>query len=543
LFENIAAIDIGTSSVKVITVKTGLKDFQVKSFAYEDIDLNIEDPGEALNDALFRVLREEDITGMKTITTLPMERAIIRNVTFPFSDVEKIAEAIPYEAEENIPFNIDQMVLDFQSLKSENKEEGRILLAATHKEGMYEFIRILGEQKIRPVVMKLEANCLFQCYRYFNTIEDESVIQLHIGNSKTIVNIIRNNNLLYTRSLSIGISDIKKEISEILKLSPTETSQVFHHLSLDITSLENNMQKGAYRSLDITKPKLKKIYNAAVEVVDDLTEQINLTIKAFFINKGDLDFNRLLISGGGSNLAGIGTRISKGLGIPVVALPFLEEYKEQKLQTQFPIVFGAILSHLNKKSYSINFLKGEFLPDVDRSSRKVYYLSGMFLAATLIILLLNVIISTILTSKSNSQYDRIIAEKYKRYFKGKKVSENPLAEANKIIKKEKTELENIKLLVKHDVSVLDLLNDILLNFKGQENFELKNLVINERVIRFDGSAGTSNTIDDFKEKLIKSKKYDSVSLNIKLSRKNDVRFTMTIKQKIAKDKKKKGKLK
>ncbi len=543
MFENIAAIDIGTSSVKVITVKTGLRDFQVKSFAYEDIDLNVEDPGEALNDALSRVLREEDITEMKTITTLPMERAVIRNVTFPFSDVEKIAEAIPYEAEENIPFHIDQMVLDFQSLKSDSREEGRILLAATHKEGMHQFIRVLGEQNIRPVVMKLEANCLFECYRYFNTIEDESVIQLHVGNSKTLINIIRDNNLLYTRSVSMGISHIRKEISGILKLSPAETSRVFDQLSLDITSFENNVQKGIYRNLDITKPKLKKIFNAAIEVIEDLGEQINLTVKAFSVNTGDLDFNRLLISGGGSNLAGIGTRISKGLGIPVVALPFLEDYKEQKLQTQFPVVFGAILSYLNKKSYSINFLKGEFLPDVDRSSRKVYYLSGMFLAATLLVLLINIIISTVLTSKSNSQYDRIIADKYKRYFKGKNVPENPIAEANKKIKKEKAELDNIRVLVKHDASVLDLLNDILLNFKGQENFELKNLVINERIIRFDGSVGTSNTIDDFKEKLIKSKKYDSVSLNIKLSRKNDVRFTMTIKQKSEKDIKKKGKQK
>jgi type IV pilus assembly protein PilM len=543
LFENIAAIDIGSSSVKVITVRTGLRDFQVKSFAYEDIDLNIEDQGEALKDALARVLREEDIREIKTITTLPMERAIIRNVTFPFNDVEKIAEAIPYEAEENIPFNIDQMVLDFQSLKSENSEEGRILLAATHKEGMHEFIRVLGEQEIRPVVMKLEANCLFECYRYFNTIEDEHVIQLHIGNSKTIINIVRNNSLLYTRSVSIGISHIRKEISDILKLSPAETSSLFDRLSLDITSFENNVQKGIYRNHAITKPKMKKIFNTAIEIVDDLIEQINLTIKAFCVNTEDLEFNRLLISGGGSNLAGIGTRISKGLGIPVVSLPFLEDYKEQKLQTQFPIVFGALLSHLNKKSYSINFLKGEFLPDIDRSSRKVYYLSGMFLAASLFVLLLNVIISTVLTSQSNSQYDKIISDKFKRYFKGRKVPENPIAEANKIMKKEKTELENIRLLVKHDMSVLDLLNDILINFKGKDDFELKNLVINERIIRFDGSAGASNTIDDFKEKLIKSKKYDSVSLNIKLSRKNDVRFTMTIKRKSEKGKNKKGKIK
>ena len=125
MFENIAAIDVGTSSIKVVMVRTGLKDFHVMSFIYEDIDNSIENRDKAIRDALSNLIKENSLDGYKIITNLPMEKAIIRNITFPFNDIEKIADAIPYEAEENVPFKLEDLVMDFQPLKSRNPEEGR----------------------------------------------------------------------------------------------------------------------------------------------------------------------------------------------------------------------------------------------------------------------------------------------------------------------------------------------------------------------------------------------------------------------------------
>ncbi len=140
MFENIAAIDIGTSCIKLVTLKTGLRDFQITSLSYEDIDFTIEDPEEAQRDAFSRLLNGKNLKGHTIYTNLPMEKAIIRNINFPFSDVEKIAEAIPFEAEENIPFKIDDLSMDFQPLKNIDPKEGRILLAATHRDTIFDFL-------------------------------------------------------------------------------------------------------------------------------------------------------------------------------------------------------------------------------------------------------------------------------------------------------------------------------------------------------------------------------------------------------------------
>jgi len=538
LFENIASLDIGTSSVKLVAVRTGLTDFQVKSLAYEDINQSIENRNEALIDALSRLTRDFDFSGYRIITNLPMEKVILRNITFPFSDVEKIAEAIPYEAEENIPFKIEDLVMDFQPMKSGNPDEGRVLLAATHKENLYEFIRSLGDAHITPIRMGMEAGALFESYKYFNKIQTESIIQIDIGNSKTIINIIQDSSLLYTRSIPIGLRNIITEISDGLKMNPAEAARIFEGLNLDLTSYENNLQKSSYKAFNITRQRLQRIFDIATDVFDDLLEQIVITIKALEADFRNIALSRAMISGGGSGVHGFGSMLSNVLDIPVVAHPFLDEYKDPRIQAQFPIAFGTILGYMRSKRSSINFLKGEFLPDIASSSKKIYYLAGGFAVLTGIMLVIKLLVTFIITAKSNSDYNSILEDLFKRNFHSTAINDDPITDASKILQKEKADLSKITNLIPDDTSVLEALKDVIAFFPRDNSFDLKNLVINERVLRLDGTIGSSKAVDDFKENLIRSRKFDSVTLNISSSSKNLVSFSLTIKQKLQKQEKK-----
>ncbi|MBN1535014.1 MAG: pilus assembly protein PilM [Spirochaetes bacterium] len=531
MFERIAAIDIGTSSVKVVAVKTGLRDFKLQSLTYEEVDPSIENHTTAVAAAITKIIHEEDLAGYTIITNLPMEKEIIRNISFPFSDVEKIADAIPYEAEENIPFKLDDMVLDFLPLKSGREGEGRILLAAAHKETVLEFLSMMDECSVRPMRMGMESIALFECYRYFNRIGDEAVIQIDIGNNKTIVNIVQNNQLLFTRSITIGINLIHDAIAEVMKLSAADAIKLFHRLNLDLTTFENNAQREHYKALNLTRSRLKKIFDISTEVVQELHEQVFLTIKALSIEYGNITFNRILLSGGGSNITGLGTVLSREFEIPVVAIPFLESYKEQTVRTQFPIAFGTILSYTAQKRMSINFLKGEFLPDVAGSSRKIYYLAGTFAALTVIVLLINFVISMVSTSRSHRDYDEMISKQYRRYFNTMKVPDDPIAAAAKQLDGEKRKLDTITSLLQDDSSILDMMKEMIDSFPRGTDFELKNMVIQQHVMRIDGLIGSSKVIDDFKDSLLRSKKFDHVSVSITGAVRNNTRFTITIKQK------------
>ncbi|MCU0821962.1 MAG: pilus assembly protein PilM, partial [Spirochaetes bacterium] len=480
---------------------------------------------------LKRFAGETDLKDCSILINLPMEKVIIRDLTFPFAEIKKIEEAIRFEAEENIPFPIDQVIIDFQQVQSTEAGEGKVLLAAARKDEIGKVLEYLEECGLKPVLMGLESQAIYQCYKYFNKIENEAVIQIHTGNYKTIVNIIQNNNLLFTRSIPIGTGLIYRKISESLKITVAEAAALFENLNLDLHSFENNLQKDDYKSNKITRSALKNIFNISTEVINELIEQVLLTQKAFLLSCEIPEFSRILISGGGANIQGIGTLISNEFELPVVAQPFIEDNREPGIQTQFPIAFGTVLTYLDSTRKKINFLKDEFLPET-ASSRKKYYLAAAFGIMTLFILIINIISTSYLRSQSESKYADILNDRLKKYFHTRKTNGDPVKEAQKIVSEQKKELETIEALVHADKKIIDVLRDILSFLQKGENFTLKNLVINETIIQINGLTASSRNIDEFKNKLINSKMFDNVTLNTNI-KKDAVNFSMTIKLKIS----------
>lgn len=532
MFENIAAIDIGSSSVKLLIVRTGFKNFKVTSMSYEDVEPG-DSSGGAVEAALGRLLGESDLSGCVVLSNLPMEKTVIRNISFPFDDVHKIASALPYEAEENLPFRMDDLVMDFQTLKSPNPGEGRIMLAAATKDSVRDFTGVMQSQRLAPLRLGLESNALFECYKYFNQIPEEAVIQIDIGNNKTIVNIVQNSQLLYTRCIPIGIGAVHRDIAAKAKIPPAEARRLFESLNMDLTSLENNYQREIFKSLNINRARLKQIYDKTLGVVEEIIEQVALTIRSFAVEFGNLGFNRALISGGGSNIAGIGFLISRELELPVVSLPFLQDYSERKIQTQFPIVFGTVLSYLDGGRSSANLLKGEFLPDIAGTSRKIYYLAGGFAALSLVILIVSLTAWSVVRIRSNARGNELLNERLSKYFHTRQESSDPVKTATEIVAREKKELGGMDLLVQSNQRVIDLLRDILQRFPKGIGFQLNNLVINENVVRIDGSVSSSREIDEFKNKLNETGMFESVDLNTNITKKNETSFSMVIKQKMS----------
>ncbi|HNU90860.1 MAG TPA: pilus assembly protein PilM [Spirochaetota bacterium] len=531
MFENITALDIGSSSVRMLTARTGLRNFQVTGLSIEDVIPEEGDsPTEAVRRAIERLLADSDPGNRTILCNLPMERAIVRNIAFPFSDVEKISAAIPYEAEENLPFSIDELIMDFQALKSPRTEEARIMLAATPIEAVREHVTILADSGLRPIRMGLEANALFECYRYFNRIPGENIIQVDIGHEKTVLNVVGEGELLYTRCISLGLGTVHREIASINHTGMREARLLFESLNLDLTSIENNYQRDFHKTLGLTRPRLKKIYDRTVSLVEELVEQILLTLRAFTVEYGALEFGRILISGGGANLAGIGHLLSRELELPVASLPFLQGYPEQAIQTQFPIVFGTMLSYLNSRRQAVNFLKGEFVPDLAGGSRRIYYLAALFLGLAGILLLANLAVSSFLGYRTGAQYQREINERYMRYFHARQPAEDPIKAAAAMLNEEKKQLDTIDALVQPGDRVIDLMTDITEKFPGDPDFQLSNMVVNEGIVRIDGQVSSSRIIDDFKNRLLETGKFGSVDLNTNISRKNEIGFSLVIKQ-------------
>lgn len=531
MFENIAVFDIGTSSVKMLTARTGLRDFQVTSYAIEEIDLDAENKHDEIDRALETILKENELKGYTVVTVFPTDRLITRNISFPFKNSDQIAEVLPFEAEDLMPFPIDDMVIDFQLIPALSGDDTKILFAAARKDSIRTLLESLSRHNLHPVKMSIEPNSLFECYKYFSTIQDESIIQLDIGHSKSLLTIAESDSLLFCRNISYGMRDVYKDIADHLKLELIEIKQLFEHNPIDLTSYENNIHRDVHDTFGISKSKFKKIYNMINDHISYLVEQVLLSVKAFTADYGDRNFSRIFISGGGSRITGIGTILSNEMDLPVVAQPFMKEINESVVQTQFPVAFGTLIDYLNTKKKTVNLLKNEFEISTAGLFRKMYYLAASFIILTLIVIMINIISSLVLRSQSEEYYNQLLTKRFRRYFHVQKEIRDPVKEATRLYKDMKKEVDNLESFLKTDVKVLETLKTILQYFPSESSFELNNMVINENIIRIDGVIGSGLKIDQFKNKLNESNLFESVVLNTNIKKGNNVRFAMTIKMK------------
>lgn len=534
LFDNIASIDAGYSSVKLIKAKRGIRNFEIISVSIEeyDLDLFLNDSNSAVTEAIQRIIEREDLSEFIIITTFPSDKVLFRNISFPFSDPSKIADIIRYEAVESIPYPIEKVSLTFQMLPV-NADAGRsVILSALTKESIEEKISNMNVCGISPQFGGLESNAHLRCYEYFNSVNNENVLVIDLGHKKTVIDIISDSALVFTRSINYGISDLIAYISETLKISMNEARKTLIDLDLDLSSFDTFISSDCFKRSGISRPKMKKIHEYACDVINRIVEEISLTIKAGSSFNEYIEFSRIIMTGGGSNLRGISKILSDETGIPVVFMPFLNGYPDTDIRSRCSVSLGNILVFMNHRNDSVNFLQGEFSAGKTSDSSKRYLLPAVFIILAIAVFIINIFITFIQVTRSQSYTDDILKQKYKRYFGSQTIPADPVREATMLIQKEQKELKVLRELIGNEEPFIPVLNLITNSFQGAEGFDIRKLNFDGKSISIEGETAKSSDLENFKKNLLDSGEFESVSLNIRDTSKSRNLFTMTITKKL-----------
>jgi len=533
LFDNIASIDIGSSSIKIVKIKRGFKKFEITSLIHEKIDLDLADKDYniAVNDAFSRILENNDLSDCRIITTAPSDKLSLREMTFPFSDITKISAAVPYEAEEKIPYNINSVTYDFQNLRADADDSVKILFAAVNKSVLEENVALFNSHGLFPVFTGLESNGLFRCYEFFNTVNNESVIQIDTGYKKSIINIIQNNSVSFTRVIPLGIETIISRLSHELSISKNEALTVFESLEIDINK-KDDIKNSRYKESGLSKIKYKALHEITRNLFFEICREVMVTVDSDNSRNDLTMFSRIIMSGGGSNIKGLSGFMSDIINIPAVFMPFFKEYSDRNIKSIFSVCFGNILVYMNNRDISINLLRGDLLPEGAVNNFEKYRLPLFFISSALIILIINFILTFFLVSKNSNYYEDILKDRYKRFFNAQNAPADPLAEAVKKLNSLKKELSVIKAVTGEKDSFMSLISSVVKNFPGSEGFDIKKITYDGNSIILEGEIQSSSELEIFKNNLRKSELFESVSSDIRDSSASRTVFTMTIKRKL-----------
>ena len=304
----IVGLDIGSSAVKAVELKAVGKGYRVTAFGSEPVppdsivDGAIID-GAAVADAIRRVFENKAFKSKGVAASLSGNAVIVKKMTLPVMTEAELGESIYWEAEQYIPFDIQDVNLDYQILdpgtSADAKGTMEVLLVAAKKEKIGDYTGVISQAGRLPVVVDVDAFALQNAYEVNYAPEpDVIVVLLNAGASAININILNGTQSLFTRDISIGGNAYTDAVQKELNLSFDNAEQAKKGIPVEGTAFED-----------------------VLPVLHAMTENVLLEIQKtfdFFKATAASDrIDRILLSGGAGAVDGFAQALEERFGAPV----------------------------------------------------------------------------------------------------------------------------------------------------------------------------------------------------------------------------------
>jgi len=306
--KSLVGLDIGSSAVKAVELKQAGKGYKVTAFGAESVppdsivDGAIID-GAAVADAIRRLFDSNKIQTKDVAASLSGNAVIVKKITLPVMTDAELAESIYWEAEQYIPFDIQDVNLDYQILDPGDAANGKatmdVLLVAAKKEKIADYTGVIAQAGRTAVVVDVDAFALQNAFEVNYGIEaGKVVVLLNAGASATNINILQGDQSVFTRDISIGGNAYTEALQKELNL-PFE--------------LADQLKRG--------EPVEGVTFEDARPVLRAVTENVMLEIQKtfdFFKATAASDrIDRIVLSGGASRAEGFLEMLTERFEAPV----------------------------------------------------------------------------------------------------------------------------------------------------------------------------------------------------------------------------------
>ena len=306
--KNVVGLDIGSSAVKAVELKPSGKGYKVAAFAVQPVppdsivDGAIID-GTAVADAIKRLFENKAFKTKEVAASLSGNAVIVKKISLPVMTEAELSESIYWEAEQYIPFDIQDVNLDYQILNSGTNGDSQgtmeVLLVAAKKEKIADYTGVISQAGRTPVVVDVDAFALQNAFEVNYGLEpNQVVVLLNAGASAVNINIVTGDQSVFTRDISIGGNAYTEAVQKELNL-PFETAE--------------QLKKG----VDVEGVT----FEDARAVLEKITESVMLEVQKtfdFFKASATSDrIDRIVLSGGTSRVHGFAEALQEKFGATV----------------------------------------------------------------------------------------------------------------------------------------------------------------------------------------------------------------------------------
>jgi type IV pilus assembly protein PilM len=307
-------LDIGSSTVKLLQLSETKRGYSLEKFGITPLDPELIVDGTVMDagrvtDAIRQLVAEQNSKIRDVALAVSGNSVIIKKIQVPVMSEDELEESIKWEAEQYIPFDINDVNIDFQILTddeaTQTRDQMNVVLVAVKKDKLNEYTALITEAGLVPVVVDVDAFTLENMYCVnYDVKESEVVALVNIGASVMNINIVKGGNYVFTRDISTGGNRYTESVQKDLNLSYDEA---------ELCKRGSNVEGVNSEALSAV------IENVNAEVASEITRSFDYFRTTSLQEKVD----RVVLSGGCARTRGLMPFLSERLGLKVeMANPF-----------------------------------------------------------------------------------------------------------------------------------------------------------------------------------------------------------------------------
>lgn len=197
IMTSVVGLDLGSHTIKAVELRQTLRGVEPAQLRIQPRP-TLDSP---LTELLPRFFRMHELPTERIIASVPGDRLSVRRMEFPFRDRKRLAQAVPFEVEAETPFDLDEVLVDWE-LSGSDRDHSQLTVCIAPRNAVATRLDELSEAGCQPRILEAEGVVLANLAPIFDW--DETRLIADIGHQKTTFCIVRDGVPLAARTIALG---------------------------------------------------------------------------------------------------------------------------------------------------------------------------------------------------------------------------------------------------------------------------------------------------------------------------------------------------
>lgn len=244
--KGLVGLDLGSSAIKLIELKERKGEYQLQRLGVEPLSPEAIVDGSIMDsslvvDAILKLNEQTRVKNTLYATSLSGHSVIIKKIQVPMMSQDELADSIQWEAEQYIPFDINDVRLDYMVLSGDLGDQMEVLLVAVKRDKVGDYTSVISQTGKTPALVDVDAFAIQNAYEVNYDVDPlKTVALINMGAGVTNINVIARGATVFWRDITFGGNQFTEELQRELNLSFEQAEQlkrgetVDHHAPADV---------------------------------------------------------------------------------------------------------------------------------------------------------------------------------------------------------------------------------------------------------------------------------------------------------------------